>query len=221
MPAVTIDEITLSGDPARWAALGFTVTGGSLRLGGVTVRFTQKQAGRGLLSWSLRGAAGTALDGLPTTRSTRPPPRTAATEHANHVIAIDHIVAVSPDLERTVAALEADGLDLRRIRDEATPAGAPRQAFFRLGREILEVVQEPDEAVTRGGGPDRPARFWGLALLAADIELAATAFGPSISAIRAAVQPGRRIATVDSRAGLSVPVALMSRDEGRSRDDRD
>ena len=133
------------------------------------------------------------------------------------VIAIDHIVAMSPDLARTVDALQRAGLDLRRVRDEPTPAGAPRQAFFRLGREILEVVQEPNEAVARAGDPNRPARFWGLALLAEDIELAAAAFGPGIGTIRAAVQPGRRIATVDRAAGLSVPVALMSRDERGSR----
>ena len=215
--AVTIDEITLSGDPARWAALGFSVTDGTLRLGEITVRFAQPRAGRGLLGWSLRGAADTALDGLPTTLSTQPPTAKAAGAHANHVIAIDHIVAMSPDLARTVDALQRAGLDLRRVRDEPTPAGAPRQAFFRLGREILEVVQEPNEAVARAGDPNRPARFWGLALLAEDIELAAAAFGPGIGTIRAAVQPGRRIATVDRAAGLSVPVALMSRDERGSR----
>ena len=218
MTAVTIDEITLSGDPARWAALGFSVTDGAIRLGDITIRFAQHPTGVGMLSWSLRGADGTSLDGLPTTRSTRPAPTAARTDHANGVIAIDHVVAVTPDLERTVDALQRAGLDLRRIREEPTPAGAPRQAFFRLGREILEVVQEPEEAVARGGGPDRPARFWGLALLAEDIEHTATAFGPAVRSIREAVQRGRRIATVDPKAGLSVPVALMSPAERGSRD---
>jgi hypothetical protein len=220
MTVVTIDEITLSGDPARWAALGFTVIDGALRLQDVTVRFPERQTGGGLLSWSLRGASGTAFDGLPTTRSTRPPPDTVAGEHANHVVAIDHVVAMSPDLERTVGALQRAGLDLRRVRDEPTPAGAPRQAFFRLGREILEVVQEPEDAVLHEGGPDRPARFWGLALLTEDIERTAAAFGSSLGPIRAAVQPGRQIATVGRQAGLSVPVALMSRDERESPDGR-
>ncbi|HMD51190.1 MAG TPA: hypothetical protein VKG62_00635, partial [Solirubrobacteraceae bacterium] len=126
---------------------------------------------------------------------------------------IDHIVAMSPSLDRTVAALQAAGLDLRRIREEPTAAGAPRQAFFRLGSEILEVVQEPEEVLARTGGPDRPTRFWGLALLAEDLDRTVAAFAPHVGTIRPAVQPGRRIATVRRTAGLAVPIALMSRRE--------
>lgn len=221
MTVATIDELMLAGEPARWAALVFNVAAGAIALGKVTVRFAEPRNGGGILGWSLRDLASTALDGLPTTRSQRPAGGVAGTarlaEHANGVIAIDHIVAMTPELERTVAALQAAGLDLRRIREEPTPAGAPRQAFFRLGGEVLEVVQEPDEAVARGGGPHRPARFWGLALLAEDLERTVAALGPHVGSIRAAVQPGRRIATVGRTAGLSLPVALMSRAEGGSR----
>ena len=135
--------------------------------------------------------------------------------HPNGVLAIDHIVAMSPAFERSVAALQAAGLDLRRVREEPTPAGAPRQAFFRLGREILELVQEPDEVVRLAdrrsvGGPDRPARFWGLALLVEDLDRTVGLLGPHAGEPRAAVQPGRRIATVRRSAGLAVPLALMS-----------
>jgi hypothetical protein len=72
------------------------------------------------------------LDGLPTTRSDPPPPGESPA-HPNGITAIDHVVAIAPALDRTVAALQGAGLDLRRIREEPTPAGAPRQAFFRLG----------------------------------------------------------------------------------------
>ena len=120
------------------------------------------------------------------------------------------MVAITPVLERTVAALQAAGLDLRRIREEPTPAGAPRQAFFRLGATILEVVQEPPEAIERGGGPDRPAFFWGLAFLASDLDATVAGLGDKVSEARDAVQPGRRIATLRRAAGLSLPVALMT-----------
>jgi len=126
------------------------------------------------------------------------------------VIRIDHVVAVSPAFERSVAALQRAGLDLRRVREEPTPAGAPRQAFFRLGAEILEMVAEPDEVTERAGGPDRPLIFWGLALLTADIDVTAAAFAPHAGDPRSAVQPGRRIATVKRSAGLCVPVALIT-----------
>ncbi len=133
-----------------------------------------------------------------------------AATHPNGVAAIDHIVAMSPALDRSVAALRAAGLDLSRIREEPTPAGAPRQAFFRLGEEILEVVQEPERAVERGGGADRPARLWGLALLAPELDRAVAALAEHAGEPRDAVQAGRRIATIKRSAGLAVPVALIS-----------
>ena len=178
-------------------------------LGVVRIRLAGSEAGKGLAGWSLCGLGTTELDGLPTTRSERQPPA-AAPAHPNGIAAIDHVVAITPALERTVAALEAAGLELRRIREEPTPAGAPRQAFFRLGPTILEVVQEPEEAIARGGGADRPAFFWGLALVAPDLEATAAGLGEHVGEARAAVQPGRRIATLRRSAGLSLPVALMS-----------
>ena len=81
---------------------------------------------------------------------------------------------------------------------------------LRLGATILEVVQEPPEAIERGGGVDRPAFFWGLALLAPDLEATVAGLGENVSEIRPAVQPGRRIATLRRSAGLALPVALIT-----------
>jgi hypothetical protein len=213
--APTIDELTLADEPAAWAALGFAVDERCCQIGGVRLRFADSPPmpdAPGIVAWSLRNLNGAELDGLPTTRSRRPPAPLAAT-HPNGVLAIDHIVAISPDFERSVAALQAAGLDLRRVREEPTPAGAPRQAFFRLGREILELVQEPEAVVARAGGADRPVRFWGLALLVADLDRTLELLGPHAGNARAAVQSGRRIATVRRSAGLAVPLALMSAEE--------
>lgn len=205
---VTIDELTVADEPAAWAALGFAVDGDLCVLGDVRVRLAGPGAGDGLVGWSLRGVEATALDGLATARSDRPPPPQPP-PHPNGVAALDHVVAISPDLDRTVAALRAAGLDLRRLREEPTPAGAPRQAFFRLGAGILEVVQEPAEATARAGG-DRPAFFWGLAFVAPDLEATVAGLGDAAGAARDAVQPGRRIATLRRSAGLSLPLALMT-----------
>jgi hypothetical protein len=136
-------------------------------------------------------------------------------------VAIDHVVAVSPAFERSVATIRAAGLDLRRIREQPTPAGAPRQAFFRLGREILELVAEPEQLVASRGGPDRPAFFWGLALLVDDIDATVAAMAPHAGEPRAAVQPGRRIATLSRSAGLAVPVALITGPGQEERPDRE
>jgi hypothetical protein len=197
----TVAEIALADDPEPWETLGFTVSQGAVQIGTVRIALVGRDTGRGIAGWSLLEVASTELDGLPTTVSHAPPARTEVTEHANGITAIDHVVAMSPDLDRSVKALRAAGLDLRRIRDQPTPAGAPRQAFFR-----------PDEVLAaRSAGADGPTRFWGLALLSDDLEQTAGWLGEHASQIRPALQPGRQIATLRRSAGLAVPVALMSR----------
>jgi hypothetical protein len=211
VPSPTIDELTIADQPEHWHDLGFTVSDGCCRLAGVRLRLAGGHAGRGIAGWSLRDLLSTELDGLPTSRSRRPEDAgQPVVAHPNGVLAIDHIVAVSPSLDRSVRALQAAGLDLRRVREQPTPAGAPRQAFFRLGAEILELVQEPEEVGERAGGADRPAFFWGLALRTQELERTVERLGANVGSIRPAVQPGRRIATLRRSAGLAVPVALMS-----------
>ena len=208
---VTIDELAVADEPDSWVALGFAVDDGVCRVGDVPIRLAGRDAGRGIVGWTLRGAASDELDGLPTEVADGAAAGPAAGPvHPNGVVRFDHVVAITPALDRTVEALEAAGLDLRRIREQPTPAGAPRQAFFRLGATILEVVQAPDDAIERSGGPDGPAFFWGLAFVAPDLDATVAGLGDRVSEIRPAVQPGRRIATLRRSAGLGVPVALMS-----------
>jgi hypothetical protein len=212
----TLDELTIADDPGAWSAAGFEVDDDVCRLGDVRLRLAGRDAGRGIVSWSLRGIGETNLDGLETTISNRPPTEAPAASHPNGVTAIDHVVVITPALERTTSRLRDAGLDLRRIREEPTPAGAPRQAFFRLGSVILEVVQEPEEAIAKAGGTDRPAFFWGIALIAPDLDATVARLGEHASEPRDAVQPGRRIATLRRSAGLGLPVALMTPPERAS-----
>jgi hypothetical protein len=88
---------------------------------------------------------------------------------------------------------------LRRIRD----AGGFRQGFRRLGPAILELVETVD-------APAGPARFWGLTLIASDLDALAERLGDRLRPIKDAVQPGRRIATLDRSAGLRTNVAFMT-----------
>jgi hypothetical protein len=214
--AVTIEELTVADSPESWSALGFAVEGDVCVVGGVPIRLAGSEVGRGMVGWTPDSAKKTELDGLPTTLadgawrlSVDMRPKSATESHPNGISALDHVVAITPALERTVAALGAAGLDLRRIREEPTPAGAPRQAFFRLGPTILEVVQEPGDVLERKGA-DRPAFFWGLAFVAPELEATVARLGDRISEVREAVQPGRRIATLRRSAGLALPVALMT-----------
>ncbi len=60
------------------------------------------------------------------------------------------------------------------------------------------------------GPSDGSVRFWGLTLVVSDLDAAAARLGSRLGAVKDAVQPGRRIATVRREAGLSVPLALMT-----------
>jgi hypothetical protein len=208
MLGVRIDTITIADEGSRWADLGFEVSDDSCQLGSVLLRFNRENEGRGIVGWSLSGLTSTALDGLPTSVSTGSR-RDVRSPHPNGVITIDHLVGISSNLDRSVSALQGAGLDLRRIREEPTPAGAPRQAFFRLGSEVLEIIQEPVEE-SQQPGMDRPLRFWGLALVVMDMEDAVRQLGENVGPVKRAVQPGRQIATVRRSAGIAVPLALMS-----------
>jgi hypothetical protein len=194
---VQIERIEIGADPAAWAVAGFNVDGGAARVGTVQLDFA---AGSGILGWRL-DSSDAEIDGLPPV----PSGEATATEtvHPNGVTHIDHLVVVTPDLERTTEALEGLGVERRRVREVETGDGALRQGFFRLGEVILELVGHPK--VEPG-----PARFWGITFAVADLDACAELLGNRLGSIRDAVQPGRRIATVRREAGLGLPVALIS-----------
>jgi hypothetical protein len=205
-----LDEIVVAAGESAWRDAGFRVDSDDIpvvRVGMAAIRLAGPDAGKRIVRCAMRGIDSDDFDGLPIARSEAPRTATPAPPHPNGVIGIDHLVAFTPDLDRTVAAGQALGLDLRRIRDEPAPAGSPRQAFFRLGDLILEVAQAPPGSPLR---PDSAARFYGLALLVDDIDATAAALGDLCGEPRDAVQPGRRIATVRKEAGLGLPVALMT-----------
>jgi hypothetical protein len=192
-----ISQLVVGDDPAAWARLGFTVEGGRTVIGATTV--VLDGAGGGLRSWALRGAATTDLDGLETIASDAPaePPG----QHPNGASRIDHVVVSTPDLGRTLPALERAGMELRRIREHSDSL---HQGFFRMGEVIIEVAGPSQPS------GDEPARFWGLVAVVADVDALAAGDPGLFGEPRAAVQEGRRIVTVRRSAGLGVALAFLT-----------
>ena len=181
MSGPVLTEIRVAADPAAWARAGFSVLDESVSVGEVAIEFVGGDGG--IVDWTLSDE-----------RQDLPAPA-----HANGVAEIDHVVMLTPSLERTVDDLEGKGIELRRIREGETGMGTYRQAFFRVGRPILEVVEA-----------DAPVRLWGITFTTTDIDTAAELLGDKLGRVKDAVQPGRRIATVRKEAGLGLPVALIS-----------
>jgi catechol 2,3-dioxygenase-like lactoylglutathione lyase family enzyme len=189
----TLEELEIADEPGDWRALGFEVEDGVCQVSSVRLRLVGKGPRRGILGWKLAPE----------------PAAAAASPQPNGVERIDHVVLLSPDLDRTVEELRSDGFELRRIREGETPGGSTRQAFFRLGEPILEVVQAPEgSSVARN--PDGPARLWGIAFLVDDLDATGSALGGLLGTPRDAVQPGRKIATLRPEAGLGPAIAFMT-----------
>jgi hypothetical protein len=122
----TIDELVIADPAAPWWAAGFDVEGDHSAVGGVRLRFAGRGERRGIVAWSVRDAVSLDLDGLPTVASERARPSGAA--HPNGVVSIDHVVVLTPDLDRTTEAFRGAGFDLRRMREGETPGGSVRSA---------------------------------------------------------------------------------------------
>ena len=202
--------LEIADPPERWEALGFSVSADQvIELDGVRLQLGAE--GEGIVSWTLRGIERTsAIDGLPTHvsdhRSSAPidqpigraggGPRGAPDQgHPNGAIAVDHVVILTPAFDRTADALATAGLPLRRLAER----NGARQGFRRLGPAIMEIVQ----------AQDGPTRFWGLVVIVSDLDALAERLGDLLRDIRPAVQPGRRIAPLRSKAGLGPAVAFM------------
>jgi hypothetical protein len=205
--AATLDELVIAADPAAWRSVGFRVDGDVCEVGSVRLRLEGEGPRRGIVRWSVRGSSSLDLDGLDTALSDAPP--AAGAPHPNGVVSIDHVVVITPALDRTADVLRDAGFDLRRLREGATPGGSARQAFFRMGELILEVVEAP-HGTKIAADPDGPARLWGISFLVEDLDTPAAALAEALGEARDAVQPGRRIATVAKEAALGPAVAFMT-----------
>jgi len=143
------------------------------------------------------------------------------------VTGVDHVVVAADDVRATCAEIALrSGAALKRVKEGERGV----QGFHRFGSVILEVVErrlvDPDsrqvdpsshqaDPSSRQANHDHHAShatYWGFVVTVADLDAAVAHLGPDvIGAAKPAVQPGRRIATVRSGAGLGVPLALMSR----------
>lgn len=191
-------ELAVGDTPEAWEALGFRVEDGNLDLGGIRIRLDE-ESGSGIVSWSLRGVnAMGSIDGLPSPvpRVLRPPPFAT---HPNGATGLDHVVVSTPDFDRTADAFRRAGMPLRRTREN----GEMRQGFRRLGPAIVELVYSP-----RLNGHD--THFWGLTVVVISLEDLAERLGDRLGEVRPAVQPGRRIATLQPTDGVSARLAFMS-----------
>jgi catechol 2,3-dioxygenase-like lactoylglutathione lyase family enzyme len=201
-----VTGLTVGDEPELWRELGFVVDGNMCTVGAIRVTLTGE--GRGLRAWGLHDATldGDRVDGLRTTLEPVPDPGPI---HPNGITEVDHVVVWTPDHDRTLEALASCGFELRRTTGILEAYGDKvKQAFFRPPGTIIEVVGPPEPT----GDPPGRAGFFGIAFTSADLEATAALLGDRLKPAKDATQPGRRIATLASSAGSTVPFAIMSPD---------
>jgi len=204
--APAVCALTVADEPDAWRAAGFTVEGDTTRVGSIDVHLVGRTAGLGMRSWTWSDLAGNGpIDGLETDNAS--PATSVPIQHPNGSTIVDHVVVVTPQLDRTIAAFAARSVEVRRVRDTDQYGPPFRQVFFRGGETIIELIGPTEPA----DEDDRPAHFYGLAFTVADLDATASQLGDGVGSIKDAVQPGRRIATLRHRNyDISVPIAFMS-----------
>lgn len=197
-------ELQLTASADAWRAAGLLDESGVALFGSVVVRVRPPEPGRpsGLTGWTFATdePGPHDIDGIHTSYldlSTFGPQRSG-------LYGFDHVVVMTDSIDRTCSAIHgALGLPLKRIRE----AGSVRQGFHRAGDAIIEVVETAQH-------PEPHPFLWGLVFTVADLDEWCRRVGPDVvGAVRPAVQPGRRITSIHTHAGLGVPVAVMSADE--------
>jgi hypothetical protein len=192
--------LDLSVDRSAWVDVGLLGSGGTARLGEVLVDAVPgpPTSSSVISRWIFDAPMPERVDGLPTATAIE----TQSAESDDLVI--DHVVVMTGDLDRTVSAFASAGLQERRRRDVRIDQRPHQQVFFRPGSVIVELVGPVEPT-------GQPASFWGITFTVRDLDEWVDRLGPDVlSPARTAVQPGRRIATFRSAAGLGIPIALMS-----------
>ena len=173
----------------------------------------------GFVGWAIDGVQHP-LDGLATADGhSSNDDRPDGTGHPNGISSIDHVVVSTDDCDRTIAAFETAGLELRGGRRTGSYGSPMRQSFFWAGDVIIEVVG-PDRGDPTTAPPSEPAAeqiagrsasVFGLALVAEDLDATAGFLGDRLGTPKDAGQARRRIAGLRHRdAGLGLPIAVMS-----------
>ncbi|MGB0469217.1 MAG: VOC family protein [Ilumatobacteraceae bacterium] len=193
-------QLFIGGAPSPWGLAGLSPQGspvGSLAsTSNATLVWPSEELPSGALEIAFDGVqSGADLDGIECAEFISTPDGLESSDSL-----IDHVVVMTNNLERTCEAVtEVTGCPLKRLRE----VGEIRQGFHRVGEGgvILEVVERADVSRTS---------LWGLVIATPSFDDLVQAAGDLVSEPKDAVQPGRRISTVKTKAGLGIPVALMT-----------
>jgi hypothetical protein len=208
-----LTELRIGDSEDLWLDLGFETAEGRCRLGTTDIVLTGSTEGRGIHGWTWSGAHSTAQVGDITTAVVSAPDDdrdddvTPGPTHRNGAVGLFYVVLFGPSWKEAAGAVASLGLD----PGHGVAMGSSRPVTLRsladAGDVGVEVIgpEEPD--------PARGWRLWGIIVEVDDLDRTAEHLGRRLRSIKQAVQPGRRIATLDKAAGSTVATAFIGPDE--------
>lgn len=216
-----LELLRLGDTAAAWSAAGFFVSAeATVTLGQTIIQCTGQ--GEPFQGWQIQGCQiqgrtsgssspeHSSIDGLELLAASDQGPRlnsVASQPHPNGITSIDHIVVSTGDSQRSIAAFESAGFEVRGSRSTSSYGSPMRQTFFWAGDVIVELMGPNLGEATS----ESPAQIFGLALVAADLDSTAAALGELLGTPKAAVQTGRQIARLRTNSvGIGLPIAVMS-----------
>lgn len=200
--APVMTELNLPGEPERWAAIGFELSGGQFALEQILCR-----VGAAEPSWSFTGGYSSPrqLCGIETGHDSQSATPKAGL-HVNTATKVDHVVVTSEAPSATKREFESFGLVARGERVLGVQGAQRSQSFFWSGEMLVELVGPtgaPDDA-------EAAAAIWGVTFVVSELAALQEAAGELLLPARPAVQTGRQIVTVSGSAQLGVEVAFLT-----------
>ena len=185
-----LTTVVVGDEPGSWATAGFTVHDDRVRIGSTTI-VCDPGVGYGIATVGIDGLTDT-VDGLPI--GLVEAPVTPAAEHDNRVTGFDHLVAMSPSIDRTAGRRSmpaCNGAEPAASRWAARPADRTSSLVMSFSNSSGSTVP--------GAGDD----ILGPALECDDLGFAARRLGEALGTVKDAVQPGRRTRRCEPRNSAS------------------
>ena len=198
-----LTKLLLPGKAADWETIGFALSGASFQVGQVTCAVGASGPGWGF-NRGVQGSGG--LCGIVTEQFAELPSSGRSSKQPNGTSKIDHVVVVSKAPSQTKTAFELFGLVGKGARLVGAGDSQRSYCFFWSGELLIELVGPAIEQ--HGASPE--ARIWGVTFVVDGFEPLRALGDAVVSGPRAAVQPGRQIATLARQQGIGIALAFIS-----------
>jgi hypothetical protein len=199
-----LSELTVGDSPEQWGRAGFSIDSHSIiKFRNLAIRLVGPKP-RGVTSWSFTPTVSfPTICNIPISALSVPAQiHREPIIHANRIMSIDHVVLKHGDLVFVENQFKSIGLlPKRQIANESKGLW---YTFYRTDSTIIEVICPMQKTLDCG-------LIWGITFVSEDIDATHDYLKPLTKVPWNAVQPGRRITTLNTdHLDISLKIAFIS-----------